>query len=99
MPRQPATLADLRGGDREANARIVREVLSGQDRSPRRDTVLLNAGAALFVAERVRSLSDGWNLAADLIDRGQAIAKLEEIVRASQVLHENLLGARQTAAA
>ena len=80
LPRQPATLADLRGGDREANARIVREVLSGQDRSPRRDAVLLNAGAALFVADRARSISDGWSLAAELIDGGQATANLDELV-------------------
>ena len=83
LPLQPATLDDLRGGDREANARIVREVLSGQDRSPRRDAVLLNAGAALFVADRVRSISDGWSLAAELIDGGQAAAKLDELVATS----------------
>ena len=84
LARQPATLADLRGGDRDANARIVREVLSGQDRSPRRDAVLLNAGAALFVADRVRSISDGWNLAAELIGGGRVTAKLEELAAAAR---------------
>jgi anthranilate phosphoribosyltransferase len=84
LPLQPATLADLRGGDRDANARIVREVLSGRDRSPRRDAVLLNAGAALFVADRVRSISDGWNLAAKMMDGGQAGAKLEELAAAAR---------------
>ena len=84
LPLQPATLEDLRGGDREANSRIVREVLSGQDRSPRRDVVLLNAGAALFVADRVRSISDGWSLAAELIDGGQAAAKLNELLATSR---------------
>jgi anthranilate phosphoribosyltransferase len=85
LPGQPGTLADLRGGDREANARIVREVLSGQDRSPRRDAVLLNAGAALFVADLVRSISEGWNLAAELIDAGRVSAKLEELAVAARV--------------
>ncbi len=83
LPLQPAALEDLRGGDRAVNARIVREVLSGQDRSPRRDTVLLNAGAALFVAGRARSISEGWDLAAEMIDGGKAIAKLDELVRRS----------------
>jgi anthranilate phosphoribosyltransferase len=45
--------------------------------------VLLNAGAALFVADRVRSISDGWSLAAELIDGGQAAAKLDELVATS----------------
>jgi anthranilate phosphoribosyltransferase len=84
LPLQSATLADLRGGDRDANARIVREVLSGQDRGPRRDAVLLNAGAALFVADRVRSIGEGWELAAEMIDTGQAIAKLDELASAAR---------------
>jgi anthranilate phosphoribosyltransferase len=79
LPLQPATLADLRGGDREDNARIVRQVLSGEDRGPRRDAVLLNAGAALFIAGQVRSIAEGWDRAAALIDGGQAAAKLREL--------------------
>lgn len=77
----PATLADLAGGDRASNARIVRELLSGRDRGPKRDAVLLNAGAALFVAGRTRSMHDGMALAARLIDSGQAQAKLDELAR------------------
>jgi len=76
FPVQPATLQDLLGDDREANARIVRRVLHGQDRGPKRDVVLLNAGAGLFVAGRVRSISEGWGLAAEVIDSGAAAAKL-----------------------
>ncbi len=78
---QPATLADLTGGGREQNAEITRRILSGDDRSPRRDVVLLNAGAALFVAGKVRSLTEGWDLAARLIDGGNATAKLSELAR------------------
>jgi anthranilate phosphoribosyltransferase len=81
LPIQPATLADLRGGDRADNARIVREVLSGTDHGPRRDAVLLNAGAALFVAGRVRSITEGWELGASLIDGGTAARKLDELAR------------------
>ena len=81
FPLQPATLADLRGGDREVNAGIIRGILSGQERGPKRDAVLLNAAAALFVADRVRSLADGWELAAETIDSGKASAKLTELQR------------------
>ncbi len=79
FPLQPATLADLRGGDREVNASIIRRVLRGEERGPKRDAVLLNAAAALFVADRTRSLAEGWELAAETIDSGRAAAKLAEL--------------------
>ena len=78
-PLQPATLADLAGGDRETNARIVRRLLAGEDRGPKRDAVLLNAGAALFVAGKVKSFAEGWELAANLIDSGRARAQLKAL--------------------
>jgi anthranilate phosphoribosyltransferase len=79
FPLQPASLADLRGGDREVNATTIREVLSGRERGPKRDAVLINAAAALFVAGQARSLLDGWELAATTIDGGQAMNKLQEL--------------------
>ena len=79
FPLQAATLSDLAGGDRHANARIIRSLLQGEDRGPKRDAVLLNAGAALFVAGRVRTIAEGWDLAAEVIDRGQALKKLGEL--------------------
>jgi anthranilate phosphoribosyltransferase len=82
FPLQPAMLADLRGGDRELNAGIIRRILGGEERGPRRDAVLLNAAAALFVADRVRSLAEGWELAAETIDNGRASAKLKELEQA-----------------
>lgn len=78
-PVQPATLADLAGGDREANAAIIRRVLAGKERGPKRDAVLLNAGAALFVAARVKSIAEGFELAAELIDSGKAQAQLDTL--------------------
>ena len=84
FPLQKATLADLAGGSREANAVIVRRLLGGDERGPKRDAVLLNCAAALFVAGRARSMLDGWDLAADLIDTGKAQAKLEQLVAASR---------------
>lgn len=79
FPLQPATIADLIGGDREMNAEIVRRILGGAERGPKRDAVLLNAGAALFVAGAVRTMGDGWERAAEVIDSGKATAKLAAV--------------------
>lgn len=76
FPMQPATLNDLLGGDRETNAAIIRQILRGTERGPKRDAVLLNAAAALFVAARTRTMFEGWELAAELIDSGSAAARL-----------------------
>jgi anthranilate phosphoribosyltransferase len=84
FPLQNATLADLAGADRATNAQIVRRLLRGEDLGPRRDAVLLNAAAALFVATRTKSLTEGWELAAELIESGKADAKLNEIAAASR---------------
>ena len=81
FPVQPATLADLLGGDRQANAEIVRRILHGAERGPKRDAVLLNAAAALFVAGKTRSLLEGWDLAEKLIESGAAAAKLAALTR------------------
>ncbi len=80
FPLQPASLADLLGGERGVNADIVRRLLDGEERGPKRDALLLNAGAALFVAGRARSITDGWTLAAEVIDSGRAQSKLAELV-------------------
>jgi anthranilate phosphoribosyltransferase len=79
FPLQAATLADLRGGDRFVNADIIRHLLSGKERGPKRDAVLLNAGAALLVAGKVKSMVEGWELAAETIDRQAAWKKLNEL--------------------
>jgi anthranilate phosphoribosyltransferase len=79
FPLHPVTLADLRGGDKFVNAEIIRHILSGQERGPKRDAVLLNAGAALFVAGKAKSLVEGWELAVETIDGGRAGAKLAQL--------------------
>jgi anthranilate phosphoribosyltransferase len=71
----------LLGGDKNANAKIVRQILSGQERGPKRDAVLLNAAAALFVAGETKSLAEGWDLAGEAIDSGRANEKLTELAR------------------
>jgi anthranilate phosphoribosyltransferase len=79
FPLQAATLADLAGSDSRANAQIVRLILSGDERGPKRDAVLLNAAAALFVAGRVPNLTGGWELAAEVIDSGLVFSKLKTL--------------------
>jgi len=83
LPLQSATLANLRGGDKWANAAIVREILSGQEKGPKRDAVLLNAAAALFVAGKTKSLAAGWDLAVETIEGGGARAKLAELAEST----------------
>ena len=80
FPLQPATLKDLAGGDRAANAEIVRQLLAGNLHGPKRDAVLLNAGAALFIAGRTKSLTEGWLLAAETLDAGRAAAQLAVLI-------------------
>ena len=79
FPLQSAALADLLGADKAHNAEITRNILRGTERGPKRDAVLLNAGAALFVASKAKSLMEGWELAGETIDSGAAHAKLAEL--------------------
>lgn len=76
LPLQPATLADLAGGDAVANAGIIRRLLAGEDRGPKLEAVLLNAAAALFVAGRATSIAAGWELAEKTILSGAVTRKL-----------------------
>ncbi len=73
---------DLIGGDAEENAAHIRAVLHG-NQGPFRDIVLLNAGAALLVAGKARTLRDGVALAAASIDKGKAHKVLESLVELS----------------
>lgn len=74
-----AGIDELAGGDRDTNARLIRAVLAGEERDARREAVTLNAGAALFVAGRVRSITEGLEAAGELIDSGAARRKLEAL--------------------
>jgi anthranilate phosphoribosyltransferase len=74
---------DLEAGDAEANAAILRAILDGEP-GPRRDIVLLNAGAALYVSGVAAELRDGIERAAEAIDSGAARAKLEELAAFTQ---------------
>jgi anthranilate phosphoribosyltransferase len=72
----------LRGGDAPHNAHALRELLAGAT-GAYRDTVLMNAAAALVVAGRADTLSDGVAIAGEAIDSGRAASVLEELVKVS----------------
>lgn len=72
------TREDLRGGDPAENAQIAIAVLKGE-KGPRRDTVLMNAGAGLYIAGKVSSIADGIRLAGELIDSGKALTVMETL--------------------
>ena len=72
-------MEDLRGGNAEQSAAIVRGVLQG-DKGPARDVVLLNGGAALYVGGSAATIQDGMRLAAESIDSGKASEKLARLV-------------------
>jgi anthranilate phosphoribosyltransferase len=77
LPR--ATLAQLKGGDAQANAAAIREVLCGEP-GPFRDIVLLNAAAALIVGGKAASLTEGVERAGRAIDTGASAQALDKLV-------------------
>ena len=77
------TKQDIEGGEPEYNAQISRAILSGELTGPKRDVVLLNAACGLYVAGKAECIQDGITVAAELIDTGKALEKLEEFVAAS----------------
>lgn len=71
---------DLAGGEPPQNAEIIRGILNGEQ-GPRTDIVLLNAGAAIYVAEQAGSISEGIDVARHSIASGAAKAKLQHLCR------------------
>ena len=76
------TKQDLVGGTPAENAEITRKILAGE-KGPKRDAVLMNAGAALYIGGKAESLADGIRLAAELIDSGKAAKTLEKLIEVS----------------
>ena len=73
---------DLKGGTPKENAEITRAILNGE-KGHKRNAVLLNAGAALYIAGKANDMKDGVKLAAELIDSGKAKATLEKLISLS----------------
>jgi anthranilate phosphoribosyltransferase len=85
LPR--TTIAELMGGDREENARIIRAILDGET-GAKRDIVLMNSAAALVAGAKARDLKEGVGLAAHALDSGAALRKLEALITLSRRLSE-----------
>lgn len=82
---QQATIEDLKGGDPDTNAAILRSVLDGSP-GPARDITVVNAAAALLVAERAPDLKSAVEMANASIDDGSAKGKLEQLIQVSNDL-------------
>jgi anthranilate phosphoribosyltransferase len=76
----------LLGGDAHLNARILRDILTGEERGASRDIVLLNAGAAIHVSGKANTVEDGVRLARDSISDGAAAKALETFVKTTRRL-------------
>ena len=77
------TKADLVGGTPAENAAITRAILSGGETGPKRNAVLMNAGAALYIDGKAETLKAGVALAAEIIDSGKALETLEKLIAIS----------------
>lgn len=76
------TKEDLKGGTPEENAEITRQILNGQ-KGHKRNAILLNAGAALYIGGKADSIKEGVARAAEIIDSGKATATLEKLIEVS----------------
>jgi anthranilate phosphoribosyltransferase len=76
-------MKELLGGDGAINAQITRDILNGKEQGPKRDIVLLNAGATLYIGGLADSIEAGIKLAAETIDSGKAAKTLEAMVAAT----------------
>ena len=74
-----ASKDDLVGGDAKENAKITLSILNGEN-GPKRNAVLLNSAAGLYVAGKVESLREGVEMAEEIIDSGKALEQLERFI-------------------
>jgi anthranilate phosphoribosyltransferase len=84
-----ASIEDIRGGTKEENAATMRRIFQGE-KGPIRDAVLLNSGAALVIGDKAESIRQGAKMAAEIIDSGEALRKLDALVELSQQLGREL---------
>ena len=73
---------ELAGGTPEENAQITKDILNGV-KGPKREAVLLNAGASLYIAGKAPTMKDGVKLAAEIIDSGKAMETLNKMIEVS----------------
>lgn len=73
----------IQGGNPEENAKILLDILKGE-KGPKRDMVLLNAGAVMYVGKAANSLGEGIEKSKEIIDKGLALDKLNQLIKFSQ---------------
>jgi len=78
-----APMEAVKGGGPEQNAKILREIFDGGQTGPYRDVIILNAGFALYIADRVKTPQEGMKLAEEIISSGMAKTKLREFAECS----------------
>jgi anthranilate phosphoribosyltransferase len=78
-----APMEAVKGGGPERNAKIMRDIFDGVEKGPFKDVIVLNAGFALYVADRVKTPLEGVKLADDIISSGAAKRKLQEFIECS----------------
>jgi anthranilate phosphoribosyltransferase len=83
------SISDIQGGSKEENAAAMRALFNG-DQGPVRDVVLVNSGAVLLIGDLVETVREGIELAARIIDSGEALKKLEQLIEMSQRLGKEL---------
>ena len=74
---------ELVGGSAEENAKITMDILTGKEQGPKRNVVLMNAGAAIYLAGKAETIADGVKEAAEILDSGKALEKLQEYIELS----------------
>lgn len=80
-------LEEIRGGNPKENAKILLSVLKGE-KGPRRDMILLNAGATMYIGNVVNSLGEGIEKSKEIIDKGFALDKLNQLIKFSQEMKQ-----------
>jgi anthranilate phosphoribosyltransferase len=72
---------EVEGGTPKENAEIIRGIFKGKIRGAKKDILLLNSGAALYVGKKASSIKEGVEVAREIIESGKALAKLEELIK------------------
>jgi len=80
---EESKLSEVRGGSPSENAEITLSILEGREEGPKRDIVVINSAAAIYVGGKAKSLEQGVDLALESIDSGRAYSKLQELVENS----------------
>ena len=86
---ESAPLNVFLGGSADENAKIAKVILSGKENSPRTDIVLLNAGAAIYAADKAQTIKEGISLAKESIKSGKALEKLRKLIEVSNAWEYN----------